>query len=135
MSPASRATSQVRTVRSWLHDATVWGWRIHSFGSGEHLWSISRVTLRGLLTDGPRGLLVRPPLTPVEAFATSWAYTYPDAKTLGRALLAPAGFALLVGAEREDEVKKAIVDGLAAFRLPDGSYRLENEYRYLIARP
>jgi hypothetical protein len=41
---------------------------------------------------------------------------------------------LLVGPEREDEVKKAIVDGLAAFRLPDGSDRLENEYRYLIAR-
>jgi SAM-dependent methyltransferase len=73
-------------------------------------------------------------LTPVEAFVTSWAYTYPDAETLGRALLAPAGFALLVGPEREDEVKKAIVDGLAAFRLPDGGYRLENEYRYLIAR-
>ena len=29
---------------------------------------------------------------------------------------------------------QAIVDGLAAFRLPDGSYGLENEYRYLIAR-
>jgi len=72
--------------------------------------------------------------TPVEAFVTSWAYTYPDAETLGRALLAPAGFALLVGPEREDEVKKAIVDGLAAFRLPDGGYRLENEYRYVIAR-
>ena len=65
---------------------------------------------------------------------TSWAYTYPDAETLGRALLAPAGIALLVGLEREDEVKKAIVEGLAEFRLPDGSYELENEYRYLIAR-
>ena len=41
---------------------------------------------------------------------------------------------LLVGPEREDEVKKAIVDGLAAYRLPDGSYQLENEYRYHIAR-
>jgi hypothetical protein len=27
-----------------------------------------------------------------------------------------------------------IVDGLAEFRLADGSYTLENEYRYLIAR-
>ena len=73
-------------------------------------------------------------LTPVETFVSSWAYTYPDAETMGRALLAPAGFALLVGPERENEVRKAIVDGLAAFRLVDGSYRLENEYRYLIAR-
>jgi SAM-dependent methyltransferase len=73
-------------------------------------------------------------LTPVDTFATSWAYTYPDAETLGRALLAPAGFALLVGPDHEDAAKAAIVDGLAPFRLPDGSYRLENEYRYLIAR-
>ena len=65
---------------------------------------------------------------------TSWAYTYSDAETLGRALVAPAGFAALVGPEREDEVKAAIVDGLAEFRAADGSYRLENEYRYLIAR-
>jgi SAM-dependent methyltransferase len=72
--------------------------------------------------------------TPVDTFATSWAYTYPDAETLGRALLAPAGFALLVGPDHEDAAKAAIVDGLAPFRLPDGSYRLENEYRYLIAR-
>jgi SAM-dependent methyltransferase len=72
--------------------------------------------------------------TPVDTFATSWAYTYPDAETLGRALLAPAGFALLVGPDHEDAAKAAIVEGLAPFRLPDGSYRLENEYRYLIAR-
>jgi SAM-dependent methyltransferase len=73
-------------------------------------------------------------LTPVEAFVTSWAYTYPDAETLGRALLAPAGVALLVGSEHEDAVKAAIVDGLARYRTPDGAYRLPNEYRYLIAR-
>jgi SAM-dependent methyltransferase len=73
-------------------------------------------------------------LTPVDTFSTSWAYAYPDAETLGRALLAPAGFAVLVGPSHEDAAKTAIVDGLAPFRLPDGSYRLENEYRYLIAR-
>ena len=72
-------------------------------------------------------------LTPVSAFVTSWAYTYPDAETLGRALLAPAGFALLVGPDREDAVKAAIVDGLASYRTPDGVYRLPNEYRYVIA--
>jgi SAM-dependent methyltransferase len=73
-------------------------------------------------------------LTPVDTFATSWAYAYPDAETLGRALLAPAGFALLVGPDHEDAAKAAIVDRLAPFQLADGSYRLENEYRYLIAR-
>lgn len=73
-------------------------------------------------------------LTPVSGCVTSWAYTYPDAETLGRALLAPAGVALLVGPDREDAVKAAIVDGLASYRTPDGAYRLPNEYRYVIAR-
>lgn len=73
-------------------------------------------------------------LTPEQTFVSSWAYTYPDNETLGRALLAPVGLALLVGPDREDEAKQAIVAGLAEYRLPDGSYRLENEYRYLIAR-
>jgi SAM-dependent methyltransferase len=73
-------------------------------------------------------------LTPVESFTTSWAYAFPDAETLGQAMLAPAGLAVAVGAECEEEVKAAIVDGLASSRLADGSYRLENEYRYLVAR-
>jgi hypothetical protein len=72
-------------------------------------------------------------LSPEQTFVSSWAYTYPDQETLGRALVAPAGVAVLVG-DREEEVKRAIVDGLAEFRSSDGSYRLENEYRYLVAR-
>jgi hypothetical protein len=48
--------------------------------------------------------------------------------------VAPAGLAVLVGPEREDDVKVAIVEGLAPFRAADGGYRLDNEYRYLIAR-
>ena len=73
-------------------------------------------------------------LTPEQSFDVSWAHTYPDDETLGRALVAPAGVAVLVGPEREDEIKKAIVDGLVEYREADGSYRLENEYRHLIAR-
>ena len=73
-------------------------------------------------------------LTPETGFHTSWAYTYPDQETLGRALVAPAGVAVLVGPEREDAIKAAIVEGLAEHRTPEGSYRLDNEYHYLIAR-
>ena len=73
-------------------------------------------------------------LTPQISFDTSWAYTFPDHETLGRALVAPAGVALLVGPEQEDDVKAAIVNGLAEHRTPDGSYRLDNEYHYLVAR-
>jgi SAM-dependent methyltransferase len=73
-------------------------------------------------------------LEPGEAFDITWAYEYPDADMLGRALMAPAGIAVLVGPEREGEVRAAIVEGLAKFRTEQGRYRLENEFRCLIAR-
>jgi len=73
-------------------------------------------------------------LTPEDAFDTSWACIYPDEETLGRALVAPAGIAELVGRSREDELKASIVEGLASYRTQDGGYRLENEYHFLIAR-
>lgn len=73
-------------------------------------------------------------LEPEESFAASWAYEYADSETLGRALLAPAGLAVLAGPDREEEVKEAIVEGLAPFRRPDGSYRLQNEFHYVIGR-
>jgi SAM-dependent methyltransferase len=73
-------------------------------------------------------------LTPETTFATSWALTYPDEEALARALVAPAGLALLAGPEREEELRAAIVAGLEPYRADDGSYRLENEYRFLIAR-
>jgi SAM-dependent methyltransferase len=73
-------------------------------------------------------------LEPREAFDVRWAYEYPDPETLGRAMMAPAGIAVLVGPEREAEVRAAIIEGLASFRTAHGSYRLENEFRCLIAR-
>ena len=73
-------------------------------------------------------------LTPGSTFETTWALEYPDQETLGRALLAPAGLATLAGPEHEEAVKSAIFEGLAPYRTADGSYRLSNEYHYLIAR-
>jgi hypothetical protein len=73
-------------------------------------------------------------LTPETAFDTTWAYEYPDDETAGRALVAVAGLAVLVGPGREGALRAAILDGLAPYRRPDGGYRLSNEYRYLIAR-
>jgi SAM-dependent methyltransferase len=73
-------------------------------------------------------------LTPGQAFATTWAYEYPDDETLRRALIAPAGIAILAGPDHEDEVKDAIIAGLAPRRTPEGSYRLHNQFHYLIAR-
>jgi SAM-dependent methyltransferase len=79
-------------------------------------------------------MATRAGLEPEEAFDLTWAYEYPDSETLGRALMAPAGIAVLVGPEREAEVRAAIVEGLARFRTEEGAYRLENEFHFLIAR-
>jgi SAM-dependent methyltransferase len=73
-------------------------------------------------------------LTPESEFDATWAFEYPDAETLGRALVAVAGLATLAGPEHEHELKTAIVEGLAPYRTVDASYRLSNEYHYLIAR-
>jgi hypothetical protein len=73
-------------------------------------------------------------LRPDEAFDLTWAYEFPDEEALARALVAPAGIATLVGPEREDELRAQIVAGLAPYRTPSGTYRLGNEFHFLIAR-
>jgi hypothetical protein len=79
-------------------------------------------------------LAVQAGLTPESEFAATWGLDCPDAETLGRAMMAGAGLAVLAGREREHELKAAVVDGLAPYRRAGGSYRLSNEYRFLIAR-
>ena len=68
------------------------------------------------------------------AFDLSYAFEYRDEQTLGRLLLAPMGLAKLAGPEREDTLRSEIVKALAPYRAPDGSYRFNNQFRYLIAR-
>jgi SAM-dependent methyltransferase len=72
-------------------------------------------------------------LTAQSSFDTIWAYEYADEETLGRALLAPAGLAVLAGPQREEDVRTAIIEGLAPHRTTTGRYRLENEFHYLVA--
>jgi SAM-dependent methyltransferase len=73
-------------------------------------------------------------LTPDCEFGATWTIEYPDEETLGRAMVAVAGLAVLVGPEREDELRRAIVDGLISYRTSSGNYRFSNEYLYLLAR-
>jgi len=80
------------------------------------------------------GIATAAGLTPEEAFETRWAFEYPDEDALGRAMVAPAVIAELVGPEREAAVREEIVAALAPHRTADGGYRLENEFHFLIAR-
>ncbi len=73
-------------------------------------------------------------LEPESTFDSTWSFEFPDEEAVQRALIAPAGIAVLVGPDHENEVKAAIVDGLATHRAPDGSYRLQNTFHALIAR-
>jgi SAM-dependent methyltransferase len=72
-------------------------------------------------------------LIPEVAFNTSWAYEFDDEAHLARAMMSAGGFGAIVG-ERQAEARDAIVDALAGCRTPDGGYRLDNEWHYLIAR-
>jgi SAM-dependent methyltransferase len=84
----------------------------------------------GVLED----IMVRAGLEPGQAFDASWAYEFPDEGAMRRALLAPAGLALLVGPDREEQLGDALVQGLARYRTADGGYRLENTFHLLIGR-
>ena len=75
---------------------------------------------RPLAAGALEALATQAGLTPESEFDATWAFEYPDAETLGRALVAVAGLAVLAGPEREQELKTAIVDGLAPYRTPDG---------------
>jgi SAM-dependent methyltransferase len=72
-------------------------------------------------------------LTPLEAFDLSWAYVYADDEALTRGLLSAAGVGEAAGA-REPEIRAALVEVLAPYRTPGGGYRLENTWRFLVAK-
>ena len=70
---------------------------------------------------------------PEDAFDVSWAYVYADDAELTGSLMSAGGVGD-AAEEREDEVRAELIDVLAPFRSADGSYRLENEWHFLIAR-
>jgi SAM-dependent methyltransferase len=72
-------------------------------------------------------------LDPVVADEVGVPFEASDRETLERALLAPGGAVPAIEHSGEEAVRKAIVEAAAPFRRPDGSYRIENRFRYLIA--
>jgi SAM-dependent methyltransferase len=80
------------------------------------------------------GLASEAGLTPETAFDLSYTFEYSDDEMLTRLLTAPMGLAELAGPEREPALRRELVEALAPYRAPDGSYRLSNEFHYLVAR-
>ena len=72
-------------------------------------------------------------LQPERAFDLRYAFEYVDSETLGRLMLAPAGIGEIAGPDREADVRRQITEALASRRQADGSYRLDNDFHFLVA--
>ena len=83
----------------------------------------------GVLED----LAVQAGLVPDAAFDDRFAYEYADEESMTRAMLSAGGFGAIVG-DRQDEARAAVLDALAVCRTPEGGYRIENDWHFLIAR-
>jgi SAM-dependent methyltransferase len=120
-------------------------WGSHDQNELEAMKQIARPFLPPRPTDAPpepdysrpgvlEDIATTAGLEPEQSFDLSWAYEYPDQATARRALVAPAGLALLAGPDREPQLQDAIIAGLAEHRTADGGYRLRNAFHGLIAR-
>lgn len=59
---------------------------------------------------------------------------YPNAEAACRAMMQGSAGVRAVQHSGEDRVREVILDGLTAYRTEPGGYRLENRFRFLIAR-
>jgi SAM-dependent methyltransferase len=120
-------------------------WGAHEHCDLEVMKQIARPYLPARPPDAPgdpdlsqpgalRQLATQAGLLAEQEFDTTWAFEYPNEETLGRALVAVAGLADIVGPGNEPELKTSIIEGLARFRHAEGSYHLSNRFHYLIAR-
>jgi ubiquinone/menaquinone biosynthesis C-methylase UbiE len=73
-------------------------------------------------------------LTPLESFYSSWAYDFADEYAMLRAMLSAGSAVAAVEHTGRANVVEAIRRALAPYREDDGSYRLPNEWHYLVAR-
>jgi SAM-dependent methyltransferase len=73
-------------------------------------------------------------LEPVDAFDERSAYEFADDEAVMRHLLAAGGSVLAADRAGRETVEAAIREAVVPYRRPDGSYRLENEWHYLVTQ-
>ena len=73
-------------------------------------------------------------LTPVESFYSSWSYEFADEESMLRAMLSAGSAVAAAEHAGRDILVEAILGALAPYRETDGSYRMPNEWHYLVAR-
>jgi hypothetical protein len=73
-------------------------------------------------------------LVPEQADEVSTPFIYPDLDTAVRTQLSSGPARLAIQHAGEPSTRKALAGAFAGSRQPDGSYRQDNSFRYLIAR-
>jgi hypothetical protein len=74
-------------------------------------------------------------LTPESTFDAHYSLEYADREELLRELMSAGGLgAGARDAGTEDDLRRALTGAFEPYRLPDGGYRLANEWHYLVAR-
>jgi SAM-dependent methyltransferase len=73
-------------------------------------------------------------LKPLETFSTSWAYEFGGDAEMLRAMLSAGSAVAAVEHAGREIVVEAILGSLAPYRGADGSYRMPNEWHFLVAR-
>jgi SAM-dependent methyltransferase len=71
-------------------------------------------------------------LDPRQTGGIDTPFEVPDRATLEEAMLAAGGVVPAIEHSGEPAVRKAIAEAAERFKRPDGSYRLENRFRYLV---
>jgi SAM-dependent methyltransferase len=74
-------------------------------------------------------------LRPLAVFDVDCPFVYPDETTAVRGFASTGVAARAMELTSEQTVQKAFADAVAAFRQPDGSYRIGASFRCLLARP
>ena len=80
------------------------------------------------------GLARRAGLAPVRADRVDVPFEAPDDDTLVRAVSASGGAVAAIEHSGEEAVREVILASATPFRRADGSYRLQNRFRYLVCR-
>ncbi len=73
-------------------------------------------------------------LTPIEVNDVDCPWVYRDSRTAFRGLLSAGPAVKAMQVSGQERVREAVADALKPFKTASGGYRLDNKFRYLIAR-
>jgi SAM-dependent methyltransferase len=81
-----------------------------------------------------RRLVSEAGMTPIEVKDVDCPWVYKDAETALRGLLSAGPAVKAIQTSGESHVRDAVLTALEPFRINSGGYRLENKFRYIVAR-